>query len=294
MVFRMKSYKLYVMTFLILFLIPQVVTAFHPVEINNVDIIKLRNEVKNLEKKIKDIENEIEEYTNIIDRLSKDKAKLKKKYKKKPSAFLETRLNKVLSELRYKIEEMNKLEVDKNIKKEQLKKVGIELIKLLSKEIGDLLTEISDLEKKNETSGIFEKIEIILKIQEEINYLYKNVNEKYPEVSKIIIEIDENDSLGILNEKLDFVNDQLFLLNIREQRLKATRDRLLLEYKILQLLIDFYNDPSTEKEEMFDQMEIISVQIEELNNSFKKNKELIEMNNKLKLEITEYLKNSGG
>ncbi len=282
------------MTFLILILISQVAAAFHPVEINNVDIIKLRNEVKNLEEKIKDIENEIKEYTNIIDGLSKDKAKLKKQYKKKPSPFLETRLNKVLSELRYKIEEMNKLEVDKNIKKEQLKKVGIELIILLSNEIGDLLTEISDLEKKNETSGIFEKIEIILKIQEEINYLYKNINEKYPEVSKVVIEIDDDDSPEILNEKLDFVNDQLFLLNIREQRLKANRDRLLLEYKILQLLIDFYNDPSTEKEEMFDQMEIISVQIEELNNSFKKNKELIETNNKLKLEITEYLKNSGG
>ncbi|MCK4666366.1 hypothetical protein KAU33_06440 [Candidatus Dependentiae bacterium] len=290
----MKSYKLYLMTFLILILISQVAAAFHPVEINNVDIIKLRNEVKNLEEKIKDIENEIKEYTNIIDGLSKDKAKLKKQYKKKPSPFLETRLNKVLSELRYKIEEMNKLEVDKNIKKEQLKKVGIELIILLSNEIGDLLTEISDLEKKNETSGIFEKIEIILKIQEEINYLYKNINEKYPEVSKVVIEIDDDDSPEILNEKLDFVNDQLFLLNIREQRLKANRDRLLLEYKILQLLIDFYNDPSTEKEEMFDQMEIISVQIEELNNSFKKNKELIETNNKLKLEITEYLKNSGG
>ncbi len=290
----MKICKLYLLTFLILFLIPQIVPAFHPAEVDNINIIKLRNEVTALKDKIKDIEKEMLEFSNIINKLSKDKAKLKKQYKKKPSAFLETRLNKVLSELRHKIEELNKLEVDKNIKKEQLKKKSVELIKLLSKEINDLLTEITALQKKNDTSGIFEKIEIILKLQEEINYLYESANERYPEVSKTVIEIDDDDSPEILKEKLNFVNDQIFLLNIREQRLKANRDRLLLEYKILQLLIDFYNDTSTEKEEMFDQMEIISVQIEELNNSLKKNKELIETNNKLKLAITEYLKNSGG
>ncbi len=282
------------MTFLILILISQAPAAFEPAEVDNINIIKLRKEVANLEVRITEIEKEIKGYTNIIDKLSKDKANLKKKYKKKPSAFLETRLNKVLSELRHNIEEMNKLEVDKNIKKDQLKKVGKELIQLLSREIKDLLAEINDLKKKNETSEIFERIETILKLQEEINYLYKNVNERYPEISKITIEIDVDDSIEILNEKLNFVNDQLFLLNIREQRLKGNRDRLLLEYKILQLLIDFYNDPSTEKEEMFDQMEIISVQIEELDSSLKKNKELIQTNNKLKLEITEYLKNLGG
>lgn len=255
---------------------------------------KLREEITLLKSEIYNLDKEIEKVEIKIDKLSEERARLKRMYKKNPSAINESKLNRVLSELRQEIEQKNKLELDKDMKSENLESMNRELIELINIEINSLLKEVKKLESEGDLITIDKKITKVLLLQEEKKQLYGAIDNTYPDIPDIELKVNPDDSEEVLTGKLKFVQDQLLLLTIANEKMEENRKRLLLEYEILQILIDFYPEDTPRKEEMFDQLEIISLQIEELNQKIENNNEKSKQLKELEEKLIEQLNALGG
>ncbi|MDD3625854.1 MAG: hypothetical protein PHV06_00910 [bacterium] len=256
-------------------------------------IHELREEISEKREKIKDLDKEIKNLNKEIEKLSKEKADLKKAFNDNPTGINESKLNKVLSKLREQIEALNKIELDREIHLNNLKERDRELIKLLNQKTEILIKEVKEKEAENNLIEIDKRITEILLIQDEKNSLYKEIDQTYPEIPNIEIQILDSDSNEILNEKLKFVNDQLLLLDIKGRQLEENKERFLIEYKIIEILIDFYSDPSARKDEMFDQMQILAIQIQEMQKNLELNNEKINNYIKLKDEINKKIESGG-